>query len=238
MSTESEERIKKERIAARQARLKRRAANVHIPEFSSADSKKSRISGGEDANIQSIPKHPIKMHSSHRSEKVYQGTVVDKNVRNIISEDITEIDSFVVKAQGFKVEGIKSSRAENTKVPTPANKPQSQKEIDEMQIYREEMESILDECKSILCSKGKDYGNDNFIQAARIASCIAGMKLKPHVIAAALIGIKIARYGNLTNQDGEPKHESVKDTIIDLMNYVLLMDRERKRFEKSKTNNL
>ena len=81
----------------------------------------------------------------------------------------------------------------------------------------------------VLESKGTDYGWDNFEKSAKIASVITGKEITAVDVAACLIGIKCARYGNLTINNFEPLNESVADTVIDAINYFALMERERQR---------
>jgi hypothetical protein len=145
--------------------------------------------------------------------------IADRNER--IAKQKAKVSIPVFDSKKLNLKGTETGRHTSKEPPFS--------EIDE---YRDYMEDILETCKEILCSKGKDYGDDNFIEAAKVASIISGNEIKPHVIAAALIGIKLARYGNLTSTGKEPQNESVRDTILDLINYVLLMDRERQRNEK------
>lgn len=81
----------------------------------------------------------------------------------------------------------------------------------------------------LLETKGSDYGIDNFKEAAKIASILTGQDIRPMDVAACLVGIKCARYGNIISSGHKPNHESVQDTIQDLANYVHLMERERMR---------
>lgn len=98
------------------------------------------------------------------------------------------------------------------------------------EVLNAKMQENLKICGKILGSKGSDYGYDNFVHAAKVASIVAGTEIKPHWIAAALVGIKLARYGNLTAEGKVPEHESIDDTIRDAVNYLVLMDRERVKY--------
>lgn len=94
-----------------------------------------------------------------------------------------------------------------------------------------EMLAIMQESLEILKVRGNDYGSDNFIQAAKIASIVTGKDLQAKDVAACLIGIKLARYGNLTGRGIVPKGEAIRDTVSDLINYCGLMERERQKHE-------
>lgn len=80
--------------------------------------------------------------------------------------------------------------------------------------------------KKLLASKGNDYADKDMLQNFKQVGYITN--LKPEVIALVLIGVKVARLGNLLNgnlQNGkQPKNESVKDSVMDLCNYGFLMD--------------
>lgn len=88
---------------------------------------------------------------------------------------------------------------------------------------------LVSKAAEILSSKNDDYGWDNFVHAASIASFLTGQDIRPEDVAACLIGIKMARYRNLTITGAKPKNESVEDTVQDWINYVALMERERQR---------
>ncbi len=93
----------------------------------------------------------------------------------------------------------------------------------------EKMGLHLEECKRILLSRGHDYGYDNFIIASKIAQEVTGERVTPELVAACLLGIKLARYRELTANNKNPEGESLDDTLRDAVNYILLMDRERAR---------
>jgi hypothetical protein len=92
-----------------------------------------------------------------------------------------------------------------------------------------ELINTLDKSLHMLETKGHDYGIDNFTKAAQIASIMTGKEITATMIGAALVGIKIARYGELTSNNKTPKHEGVQDTVSDLINYCGLTERERQK---------
>ena len=82
---------------------------------------------------------------------------------------------------------------------------------------------LVEKASSILQSKNDDYGWDNFIQAAKVATVVTGKDIDPVDVAACLIGIKCARFGNLHESSSEPINESIEDTMKDLLNYMVLL---------------
>lgn len=79
---------------------------------------------------------------------------------------------------------------------------------------------------ALLQKKAEDYGtgNENFTQAAKFASLILQKEFKAVDAAAILLGVKIARYANLISSDQPPNFESIGDTVIDMINYIALME--------------
>lgn len=82
-------------------------------------------------------------------------------------------------------------------------------DIDELAEYAED---ILAEALDILLSKHQDYGPKN------IADAPGG----PYVGLAVRLHDKVARLANLTSNNLEPKHESLRDTFVDILNYGLI----------------
>lgn len=97
------------------------------------------------------------------------------------------------------------------------------------EVYNAKMVSTLEDAAKLLAKKRADYTDQNFIEAAKIAKILTGIDVTPHLVAACLIGIKMSRYGNLTSKNKKPKNESLHDTVIDMTNYIVLMERERQR---------
>ena len=93
------------------------------------------------------------------------------------------------------------------------------------------MFETLKKCAEVLHDKEADYGRDNFLQASITATKLVGRAVAPSTVVACLVGIKMARYAELTTRGKVPENESLHDTIIDLINYILLMERERRTDE-------
>jgi len=92
-----------------------------------------------------------------------------------------------------------------------------------------EVEEILKRCKDILELKGHDYANKedrlrNFKNVARVFSSFTGKEIKSVEAAFFLVLLKLDRYMNLYRSGVEAKNEPIRDTVVDLINYVLLME--------------
>jgi hypothetical protein len=76
--------------------------------------------------------------------------------------------------------------------------------------------------KEILLSKGDDYANTDRLSNFKLSGAICG--LTPELGCLHLIAVKVSRLGVLLQPtSGEPKNESVQDSIIDLANYSVLL---------------
>ena len=82
---------------------------------------------------------------------------------------------------------------------------------------------LLNEIANLHSSKNRDYcgdsqyqGMDNFVAAARHA----GRSVRD--VFRTLQGIKLARLDALTATGAPPNHESIADTRLDYINYLLL----------------
>lgn len=94
----------------------------------------------------------------------------------------------------------------------------------------ERFNELISISEGILIKKGSDYSNDdalsNFKQVAEIT------QVSVETVALVLIGVKVARLGNLFKKDGNAVNESINDSVIDLLNYSILLDAIL--FEKNK----
>jgi len=100
----------------------------------------------------------------------------------------------------------------------------------------DETKSILDNAKELLSGRNNEYGEDVFIHAAKIASEIMKKETKNTDIAIYLFSLKLARLGYLLNPkkkvplaDFFDKERNIEDTILDAINYLALIQRERTR---------
>lgn len=99
--------------------------------------------------------------------------------------------------------------------------------------HNNKMLETLQNCTKVLAGKRCDYGDDNFVKASKVASILTGKVILPKDVAACLIGIKMARYGNITGPGVETVNEPIQDTIEDWINYIVLMERERDKLDEA-----
>lgn len=83
------------------------------------------------------------------------------------------------------------------------------------------IDNFNNECKELLVSKNKDYSSDNLIMVGK-----AG-------IASRLID-KVHRLYNLSGNNNPLNHETIKDTLMDIQNYVHLYEIESAKLLRPK----
>lgn len=84
----------------------------------------------------------------------------------------------------------------------------------------------IEKLRNILNTKGADYNNGDVLSNFKLAGAVINQKAEMNCLS--LISTKLARLGNLLNGNKEPKNESVEDTILDMINYLLILDAIRK----------
>lgn len=87
---------------------------------------------------------------------------------------------------------------------------------------KQEVKTLNHQCEDLLISKNKDYSSDNLIKTGSVG------------IASRVVD-KAHRLFNLS-QNEKVNHESVKDTIMDLINYAHLYNIESQQLLKPKYN--
>lgn len=90
--------------------------------------------------------------------------------------------------------------------------------IHEQQAHFDE---FINRQERILISKGNDYAGEDRLSNFKRAGAICG--LTPAQNCLSLIATKVARLGVLLSCK-DPANESVRDSIIDLANYAVLLD--------------
>ena len=85
------------------------------------------------------------------------------------------------------------------------------------------LEGFQNEMKSLILSKGDDYaGNVDRLSNFKVVGAI--QKIDPKQVALTMMSVKIARIATLiAEKNGNVKHESIKDSLVDLANYSALM---------------
>lgn len=92
------------------------------------------------------------------------------------------------------------------------------------------MDSFFDRMKEIMNSKGDDYANEDRLSNFKLAGEIS--QISPEQQCLSLIATKVARLGVLL-KNKNPQHESIRDSVLDLANYALLLDMILTDAEKS-----
>ena len=95
--------------------------------------------------------------------------------------------------------------------PSSGNRKSPTQEVDEF-CLRFALYDIQDELADILLSKHEDYGPKNISDAP--GGALNGIRVRMHD--------KIARLNNLIDSAKEPKHESIRDTLVDIANYATI----------------
>ena len=99
----------------------------------------------------------------------------------------------------------------------------------------EEVSFILKAAAALSDKKRQDYAgadpDENFTRAAKFAGLICkGLPdLDRRRATAMLVGVKLARLANLGLAGSTPEHESVDDTLVDLINYTAILKRQNLR---------
>jgi len=92
------------------------------------------------------------------------------------------------------------------------------------QQQEQHFEGLTSQMKQILLKKGGDYATSiDKLSNFKLAGTICG--LTPELNCLSLIATKVARLGVLLSNTGKaPNNESIRDSILDLANYAVLLD--------------
>ena len=83
-------------------------------------------------------------------------------------------------------------------------------------------ERMINKMAEVMMSKGDDYANADRLSNFKTAGAIVGVSAEVNCLS--LIATKVARLGVLLNNKGEPNNESIRDSVLDLANYAVLLD--------------
>lgn len=85
-------------------------------------------------------------------------------------------------------------------------------------------ERMINKMAEIMMSKGDDYANTKLdvLSNFKLAGAISGISAEVNCLS--LIATKVARLGNLLNSKEKPNNESIRDSVLDLANYAILLD--------------
>jgi hypothetical protein len=81
-----------------------------------------------------------------------------------------------------------------------------------MQQFAADMWDVIDHCGNVLISKQEDYGPLNIARAP--GGPLKGFRVR--------IYDKISRINDLIDENQDPKHESLRDSFLDLANYGII----------------
>lgn len=87
---------------------------------------------------------------------------------------------------------------------------------------KEHFDLFTDKMSNTLLKKGNDYANSDALSNFYLAGSIAGVSAEINCLS--LIATKVARLGVLLQKSAEPNNESIRDTVLDLANYAVLLD--------------
>ncbi len=80
----------------------------------------------------------------------------------------------------------------------------------------------IDACEYIMLNKTHDYANiDNVFKAFDQIALMT--ETNRNKVLLQFIATKLTRLINLLNTDKDPKNESIKDNLLDLINYCLFL---------------
>lgn len=92
------------------------------------------------------------------------------------------------------------------------------------QQQEQHFEGLTSAMKQILLKKGGDYAKEiDVLSNFKLAGSICGLTAEQNCLS--LIATKVARLGVLLyNIEKVPNNESIRDSILDLANYAVLLD--------------
>ncbi|HMT01707.1 MAG TPA: hypothetical protein PKD00_00115 [Burkholderiales bacterium] len=86
----------------------------------------------------------------------------------------------------------------------------------------EYLETLITKLKTILLSKRNDYAFEtDALSNFKVVGNICG--IKPEIACLTLIATKVARLSSLLSENKLPNNESIDDSILDLINYGILL---------------
>lgn len=82
--------------------------------------------------------------------------------------------------------------------------------------------NFITKMANTMLAKGDDYANEDRLSNFKLAGNISGIGANLNCLS--LIATKVARLGVLLNNQDGPKHESIRDSVLDLACYAVLLD--------------
>lgn len=87
---------------------------------------------------------------------------------------------------------------------------------------KQHVEAFFEKMRQTMLNKGNDYANHDRLSNFKLAGSITGIGASMNCLN--LIATKVARLGVLLNADGNPNYESVRDSVLDMAVYAILLD--------------
>jgi hypothetical protein len=87
---------------------------------------------------------------------------------------------------------------------------------------KQHVEAFFEKMRQTMLNKGNDYANHDRLSNFKLAGSITGIGASMNCLN--LIATKVARLGVLLNTDGSPNYESVRDSVLDMAVYAILLD--------------
>lgn len=110
--------------------------------------------------------------------------------------------------------------------------PNSSLQKTDFSAFVQDTQALFTRCVDMLRNKSNDYaeGQDAFLNF-KTAAQIAG--ISPEQTLLTLLGMKMSRLTQLVSKGKSAKNESVEDTLLDIINYVVLLRGMMKEQESS-----
>lgn len=87
---------------------------------------------------------------------------------------------------------------------------------------KQHVEAFFEKIRQTMLNKGNDYANHDRLSNFKLAGNITGIGAKMNCLS--LIATKVARLGVLLNGGAKPHHEGVRDSVLDMAVYAILLD--------------
>jgi len=87
---------------------------------------------------------------------------------------------------------------------------------------KEHVDEFLENIRLMILKKGDDYSNHDRLSTFKLAGAITGLDAR--TVCLNQIAIKVSRLGVLVGSGKSSEYESLKDSILDLATYAVLLD--------------
>jgi hypothetical protein len=87
---------------------------------------------------------------------------------------------------------------------------------------KQHVEDFLEKIRQMILKKGDDYSNQDRLSTFKLAGAITGLDAR--MICVNQIAIKVSRLGVLVGSGKSSEYESLRDSILDLASYAVLLD--------------